>query len=170
MKKEMSSFDVRSMAKEMSELEGGHVDKIFQWDAGTVLFRINVTGQGKKDLFFKGGRWLYMPSVKPETPVNPLSFAMYLRKYLDNARVGKTYQVGFDRMLVMEVGKADMDYKLIFELFGGGNVLLVLDGKIENCLIHKTMRDRAVRPGEEYVMPKARFDPTSSPFEEFRRR
>ena len=167
MKKEMSSFDVRSMAKEMAGLEGGHMDKIFQWDSGTVLFRINVTGQGKKDLFFKNGRWLYMPSEKPETPINPLSFATYLRKYLDNARVGKTYQVGFDRMLVMEVGKADMDYKLVFELFGGGNVLLVLDGKIENCLVHKTMRDRAVRPGEEYVMPKARFDPTSSPFEEF---
>ena len=167
MKKEMSSFDVRSMAKEMAGLEGGHMDKIFQWDSGTVLFRINVTGQGKKDLFFKEGKWLYMPSEKPETPINPLSFATYLRKYLDNARVGKTYQVGFDRMLVMEVGKADMDYKLVFELFGGGNILLILDGKIENCLIHKTMRDRAVRPGEEYVMPKARFDPTSSPFEEF---
>ena len=167
MKKEMSSFDVRSMAKEMAELEGGHMDKIFQWDSGTVLFRINVTGQGKRDLYFKGGKWLYMPSVKPETPINPLSFATYLRKYLDNARVGKTYQVGFDRMLVMEVGKADQDYKLIFELFGGGNVLLVLNGKIENCLIHKTMRDRAVRPGEDYIMPKARFDPTTSPFEEF---
>ena len=167
MKKEMSSFDVRSMAVEMGALEGGHMDKVFQWDSGTVLFRVNVSGEGKKDLFFKGGKWLYMPASKPETPMNPLSFATYLRKYTDNARIGKTYQIGFDRVLVMEVLKADYDYKLIFELFGGGNILLVHDGKIENCLIHKTMRDRSVRPGEPYVMPKERFDPTSSTFEQF---
>lgn len=167
MKKEMSSFDVRSMALEMAALEGGHMDKVFQWDSGTVLFRVNVSGEGKRDLFFKGGKWLYMPASKPETPMKPLSFATYIRKYTDNARIGKTYQVGFDRILVMEVLKADFEYKMIFEMFGGGNILLVHDGKIENCLIHKTMRDRSVRPGETYVMPKERFDPTSSPFERF---
>ena len=167
MKKEMSSFDVRSMALEMSALEGGHMDKVFQWDSGTVLFRVNVSGEGKRDLFFKDGKWLFMPASKPETPMKPLSFATYLRKYTDNARIGKTYQVGFDRILIMEVMKADFDYKLIFEMFGGGNILLVHDGKIENCLIHKTMRDRSVRPGETYMMPKERFDPTSSPFEQF---
>ena len=167
MKKEMSSFDVRSMANEMAALEGGHMDKVFQWDSGTVLFRINVSGEGKRDLFFKDGKWLYMPASKPETPIKPLSFATYLRKYTDNARIGKTYQIGFDRVLVMEVLKADSEYKMVFEMFGGGNILLLQDGKIENCLIHKTMRDRSVRPGEVYVMPKERFDPTSSPFEQF---
>lgn len=167
MKKEMSSFDVRSIAQEMASLEGGHMDKIFQWDSGTVLFRINISGEGKRDLFFKNGKWLYLPATKPETPITPLSFATYLRKYTDNARIGKTYQVGFDRVLIMEVLKADFEYKLVFELFGGGNILLVNNGVIENCLIHKTMRDRIVRPGEQYVMPKERFDPTSSPYEQF---
>ena len=167
MKKEMSSFDVRALAKDLAALEGSHMDKIFQWDSGTMLFRINVSGKGKADLYFKDSKWLYMPATKPETPMNPLSFATYLRKYIDNARIGRTWQVGFDRVLVMEILKADFEYQLIFELFGGGNILLVNNGKIENCLIHKTMRDRSVRPGSDYVMPKARFDPTVSPFEEF---
>ena len=167
MKKEMSSFDVRSIVQEMSALEGGHMDKIFQWDSGTMLFRVNVSGEGKRDLYFKSGKWLYMPAVKPETPITPLSFATYLRKYTDNARIGKVYQTGFDRVIIMEVLKSDFEYKLVFELFGGGNILLIHDGKIENCLIHKTMRDRSVRPGETYVMPKERFDPTSSPYEDF---
>ena len=167
MKREMSSFDVRALANEMAELEGGHMDKIFQWDSGTMLFRINVSGKGKVDLYFKDSKWLYMPAEKPDTPMNPLSFATYLRKYIDNARIGKTRQIGFDRIIVMEVLKTDYDYQLIFEMFGGGNILLVHDGKIENCLIHKTMRDRSVRPGEEYHMPKSRFDPTTSPYEDF---
>ena len=166
MKKEMSSFDVRSVVNEMAVLKDAHMDKIFQW-GNNVLLRINVQGQGKKDVFFKDKRWLYLPERKPETPVTPQSFATFLRKYLDNARIGEIYQAGFDRVVIMEVLKADRDYKLIFEMFGGGNVLLVLDGKIVNCLIHKTMRDRSVRPGEDYIMPKRRFDPTSSPFEEF---
>jgi len=168
MKKEMSSFDVRSVVKEMSVLEDAHMDKIFHWGAGNILFRLNVQGEGKRELFFKDKKWLYMPADKPDTPPTPTSFASFLRKYLDNARVGKIYQAGFDRVVIMELMKADGEYKVIFELFGGGNVLLVLDGKILNSLTHKTWKDRSSRPGEDYVIPRSRFDPTSSTYEEFR--
>ena len=167
MKKEMSSFDVRSIATELSALEGAHMDKIFQWGAGNVLFRINVQGSGKKDLFFKDKKWLYSPAVKPETPIQPTSFATYLRKYLDNARIGKVRQIGFDRVVEMELLKADAEYKLIFEIFGGGNVLLVKDGIIDTCLIQKTMRDRKVRPKEPYVWPQPRFNPIESTEDDF---
>lgn len=168
MKKEMSSFDVRSIATELAPLEGAHMDKIFQWGAGNVLFRINVQGEGKKDLFFKDKKWLYSPADKPETPMQPTSFATYLRKYIDNARIGKVRQIGFDRVLEMEVLKADAEYKLIFEIFGGGNVLLVKDGIIDTCLIQKTMRDRKVRPGEQYIWPQPRFNPIESTEEDLR--
>lgn len=167
MKKEMSSFDVRSVVTELAMLEGSHMDKIYQWGSGNVLFRLNVQGAGKKDLFFKDRKWLYSPSVKPETPTTPTSFATFLRKYIDNARIGTVRQVGFDRVVEMQLFKADGEYQLIFEMFGGGNVLLVKEGKIVNCLIQKTMRDRATRPGEDYLAPKPRFDPTSSSEEEF---
>ncbi|MCL2785658.1 MAG: NFACT family protein [Methanomassiliicoccaceae archaeon] len=168
MKKEMSAFDVRSVVNEMAVLEDAHMDKIFHWGAGNVLFRLNVQGQGKKELFFSDKKWLYLPEVKPETPASPTSFASFLRKYVDNARVGKITQAGFDRVVIMELLKSEGSYKLIFEMFGGGNVLLVLDGKILNCLIHKVRRDRTVRPGEDYVMPASRFDPTGSTYDHFR--
>ena len=167
MKKEMSSFDVRSIVTEMVVLEGGHMDKIYHWGAGNVLFRINVQGEGKKELFFKDKKWLYCPAVKPETPTLPTSFASFLRKYIDNARIGKVRQIGFDRIVEMELSKSDGDYRLIFEMFGGGNVLLVKDGTILNCLIQKTWKDRKTRPGEPYLMPKTRFDPTESSEEDF---
>ena len=82
MKKEMSSFDVRSVVTELSVLEGAHMDKIFHWGAGNVLFRLNIQGEGKKELFFKDKKWLYSPDVKPETPTMPTSFASFLRKYI----------------------------------------------------------------------------------------
>ncbi len=167
MKKEMSSFDVRSVVTELSGIEGAHMDKIYHWGAGNVLFRINVQGSGKKELFFRDKKWLYCPAVKPETPTLPTSFASFLRKYIDNARVNGVRQVGFDRIVEMSLSKADGDYQLIFEMFGGGNVLLVKDGTILNCLIQKTWRDRKTRPGEPYLMPKSRFDPTMSSREDF---
>ncbi|NLF34053.1 MAG: fibronectin-binding domain-containing protein [Thermoplasmatales archaeon] len=167
MKKEMSSFDVRAVVTEMAVLENGHMDKIFHWGAGNVLFRINIQGQGKKELFLKDKRWLYMPEARPETPDRPSSFASFLRKYITNARVNKVYQVGFDRIVVMELSKSDGNYTLVFELFSGGNVLLIQDGKIVNCLIHRNWKGRSIRPGEDYSMEKPRFDPTASGYGEF---
>ncbi|MBO5599473.1 MAG: NFACT family protein, partial [Candidatus Methanomethylophilus sp.] len=168
MKKEMSSFDVSSLVTEMAALEDAHLDKTYQWD-NNVLFRINAKSSGKVDLFFKDKKWLFLSPDRPETPTTPTSFATFMRKYLTNARIGKTRQVGFDRIVIMEVFKAEADYSLIFEMFGGGNVLLVQDGKIVNCLTQRTFRDRATRPGEDYVMPKERFNPLTSTEEEFSR-
>lgn len=168
MKKEMSSFDVSSLVTEMSVLEGAHMDKIYQW-GNDVLFRINTRNDGKADLYFKDKKWLYLSPDRPETPTTPTSFATFMRKYLTNALIGKTTQVGFDRIVVLEVFKSEADYKLIFEMFGGGNVLLVQDGKIVNCLTQRTFRDRTTRPGEDYVMPKERFNPLTSSEDEFRR-
>ncbi|MCQ2052821.1 MAG: NFACT family protein [archaeon] len=162
----MSSFDIRSVVNDMAIIRDAHVDKIFQWGFN-VLFRVNVQGYGKKDVFFKEKKWLYMPKNKPQTPVDPQSFAMFLRKYLDNARIGDIEQVGFDRIVTMNLLKSGHNYQVIFEIFGGGNVLFVENGKILNCLVHKTMKDRNVRPGENYVIPVPRFDPTSSSFSDF---
>lgn len=161
MKKEMSSFDVSSLVKDMAVLDGAHMDKIYQWE-NNVLFRINTKNDGKADLFFKDKKWLYLSPDRPETPTTPTSFATFMRKYLTNALIGKATQVGFDRIVILEVFKADADYQLIFEMFGGGNVLLVQDGKIVNCLTQRTFRDRATRPGEDYVMPKERFNPMTA--------
>lgn len=160
MKKEMSSFDVRAVAGEMASLEGGFMDKIFHSGGNDVLFRINVSGEGKKELYFVDGKWLYLAPDRPDETGNPTSFATFLRKRIYNARIGKTQQIGFDRVLITELSKGEEEFLLVFELFGGGNVLLVSEGKILNCLVHKTRKDRITRPGEDYSVPVPRFDPT----------
>ena len=166
MKKEMSSFDVGAVVREIAALEEGHLDKTYQ--TGTdMLFRINVKGSGKADLFFRGGKWLYLSPDRPETDTTPGPFAAFLRKHLANARIGKAYQSGSDRMVVMPVYKSDGEFTLVFELFGGGNILLIQDGTIVNCLVQKTFRERVTRPGQPYVTPKQRFDPFTASEEEF---
>lgn len=167
MKKEMSAFDVRSIADELGSLQGSFVDKVFHWGKGNFLARVNVQGEGKKEVFFKDRHWLYIPERKPETPQMPSNFAAHLRKLISNARIGTVQQIGFDRIITMELLKQDATYLLVFEMFGGGNLLLVKEDKIVNCLVQKNWRQRSIRPGEIYVMPEARFDPFRSSHDEF---
>jgi predicted ribosome quality control (RQC) complex YloA/Tae2 family protein len=44
MKNEMRAFDVLAVVSESQSLVGGFVDKVFQWEGGNVLIRVNVKG------------------------------------------------------------------------------------------------------------------------------
>jgi len=63
---------------------------------------------------------------------------------------------------VMEVANRENAFKIVFELFGDGNLLLVGDGKIVNCIEQKKWRHRDVLIGADYVYPPSRFDPRTA--------
>ncbi len=158
MKREMTAFDVLAMTRDMQALVGGYVDKVFHWDGRSVLFRINAPA-GRRELLLKDGKWLYMPHDRPETPDSPASFAVHLRKMLNNARVTAVAQREFDRIVVMDLSTKEGGYQVIFELFGEGNLLVLQGGKIANCLEQKTWRHRDIRIGLEYQFPPSRPHP-----------
>jgi predicted ribosome quality control (RQC) complex YloA/Tae2 family protein len=166
MKKEMRAFDVLAVVSEAQSLIGGFVDKIFQWDGGNVLIRVNVKGEGKKELFLKDGKWFYLAPQRPQVPDFPDQFAVHLRKLISNARVESVRQVEFDRIVVIDIMRGEQ-YQLVIELFGEGNLLLVKDGKIVNCLFSRRWRHREVRPGAEYLFPPNRFNPLESDLQSF---
>ncbi|MHC1680961.1 MAG: ribosome rescue protein RqcH [Methanomassiliicoccales archaeon] len=167
MKKEMTAFDVSAITSELQGLVGGFLDKIFQWDGRNVLLRINVQGEGKKELMLKDGRWLHLVADRPETPDTPSGFAVHLRKVLYNTRIISVSQREFDRIVTMDLADRDGTYKLIFELIGDGNLIMVNDGKITNALEQKRWRHRDVLIGAEYAYPPSRFDPRTASAEEF---
>ena len=166
MKDEMRAFDVLAAVGEARSLIGGFVDKVFQWNGGNVLIRINVKGEGKKELFLKDGKWLYLAPTRPEVPDFPGQFAVHLRKMISNARVEEVRQMDFDRIVVIDLMRGE-GYQLVIELFGDGNLLLVKDGKILNCLFSRRWRHREVRPGADYQFPRPRFNPLNTDLEAF---
>jgi predicted ribosome quality control (RQC) complex YloA/Tae2 family protein len=166
MKKEMNAFDVRAMVKEMQCLLGGYVDKVFHWDRRSVLIRINAP-EGRRELLFKDGKWLHMPKDRPETPDTPSNFAVHLRKMMGNARVQEVRQQGFDRIVTMKLSTKEASYQIVFEMFGDGNLIVVEDGKIVNCLEQKTWKHRDVRIGADYQFPPSRLDPENLTLEDF---
>lgn len=169
MKEEMSAFDILAMTGEMQSLVGGYLDKVFHWDVKNVLLRINTQGQGKKELVLQDMRWLYVAPEKPEMPDMPSQFAVNLRKYLTNCRISAVYQQEFDRIVVLEMEKGPNQYKVIIELFGDGNLVLVSEGKILNSVRSRKWRHREVRPGLEYLFPPSRFNPRAMDEESFRK-
>jgi predicted ribosome quality control (RQC) complex YloA/Tae2 family protein len=168
MKGEMNAFDIKAISGEMQSLVGGFVDKVFNWDKRNVLFRIN-TQQGKRELYFKDTKWLFVPESKPEAPDTPSSFAVHARKLLGNCRVLSVQQREFDRILVMNVANREAAFDVIFELFGEGNLLIVGEGKIVNCIEQKKWRHRDVLIGADYQFPLSRFDPNIGGLDDFKK-
>ena len=169
MKKEMTAFDVAAIASELQAVRGGFLDKIFHWDGRNVLLRINVQGEGRKELMLKDGRWLHLAAERPETPDTPSGFAVHLRKVLYNSRITAVSQREFDRIMTVDLANREGSYQLIFELIGDGNLIVVHEGRIVNALEQKRWRHRDVVIGAEYSYPPSRFDPRTASVEEFER-
>ena len=166
MKDEMNAFDILAMTSELQAIVGGYVDKIFHWDKRNVLLRVN-SPDGRKEVLLKDLKWLYIAPGKPDIPDIPSEFAVNLRKHLSNLRVVKVSQREFDRIVLIDLERAEAKYQLIIELFSGGNLILVSEGKILNSIISRKWRHREVRPGVEYAFPQTKFNPRNMDYGSF---
>ena len=169
MKDEMSAFDILAMTSEMQVLVGGYLDKIFHWDGRNMLLRINTPSAGRKELILQDLRWLYLSPERPEMPDIPSQFAVHLRKVLTNGRISSVRQREFDRVVVIDLEKGPASFQIIIELFGGGNLVVVSEGKIVGSVVSRKWRHREIRPGVEYLFPPSRFDPTAMDAASFRK-
>jgi predicted ribosome quality control (RQC) complex YloA/Tae2 family protein len=157
MKTSITSFDLRVLVAEWQGLLGGHVDKVYQW-VDELMFRINIPGRGKVELYSKAGRWLCLHEVE-DKPESPPPFAQTLRRLLDNARVTAVEQRGLDRIAVFRVERGPERFDIIFEVFSRGNLVLLREGTIIAAMFPQKFKDRAVQVGEPYVYPAAGVDP-----------
>jgi len=162
MKDGLTSFDVLALTRELQSLVGGFVDKVYQRQ-DEVILKVNVPGAGRREVFAKAGKWLCLRELaeKPETPP---PFAATLRKHLDNARIERVEQRSFDRIVVFAF---DRGTRLIFELFGKGNVVLADAEATLAAMRRVAVRDRTIAPGVPYEFPPATADPLSMSLEAF---
>ncbi len=157
MKKEMSSFDVLAITKELKGINA-RVNKIYQLD-NEIKIALNIKDYGRQDLIIKVGKAIYLTKYPKENPKKPTAFAMALRKYLSNGIVEDIFQVDFDRIVVLKI-KAKETYYLIVELFGKGNVVLTDEEYNILAILRK-----AVYKGKEldikgkYMFPEGRVNP-----------
>lgn len=153
----MSNTDIRAIMPEIKEVgQGAFVNNVYQYN-GIFVLKVHKTTVGTRQILIEPGRRIHVTRYRRDAPRFPPEFCMVLRKYLRNRVITNIEQYDLDRIVVFEVGNDENKYKLIVELFGKGNVVLVdPDDEIFVGLYYKKMRDRNVVPNATYQFPPQR--------------
>ncbi|MDD2655441.1 MAG: NFACT family protein [Candidatus ainarchaeum sp.] len=139
----MANLDYSYIIRELKPLEGRHLDKFYE--LGDGLFRMKL---GSDSVLIQLGKRLHITKLLEEAP-EPTGFVMKARKELGGRKLKEVRQKGRDRIIIFDFGGME----LIAEMFGGGNLVLVQDGKIVYVYERKEWKDRSLKPGEEYSFP-----------------
>ncbi len=160
MKTSMSSFDVMAVVRELQEIIGARVNKVFQPTTSELRMVLNVRGRGREDLVVEAGRRVHLTAYPRPAPRQPSMFAMALRKHLGNAVLEGIEQVGFDRIMVLSFSRGGEVFRLVVELFGKGNVVLTDAGyRILAVMMPRRYSTRELLVGAGYELPPARRNP-----------
>jgi predicted ribosome quality control (RQC) complex YloA/Tae2 family protein len=157
MKDSMSNTDLRLILPELREAaEGTFIKNVYQYHDVFVL-KVYKPGGGSYQILIDSGRRVHLTEYVRKAPRVPPKFCAVLRKYLRDKRLLSIEQHDFDRILVIEVGDEQQKYKLVVELFGTGNLLLLdPENTIFIALHYRRMKDRDVIPKAKYEFPPAR--------------
>lgn len=150
----MSSFDIAVVISELNRLvKEAFIDNIYHVPPSTLLIKLRREGSSSV-LLAEAGRRLHLTWYVVDVPERPSSFCMSMRKWLRNGRLVNVTQPESERIVALEILAWSGLNKLIIELFGKGNVILLSPGgEIRNVLHPRRMRDRNVIAGESFRMP-----------------
>jgi predicted ribosome quality control (RQC) complex YloA/Tae2 family protein len=169
-KKEFTSFDVAAVVRELKEaILDSRVSNVYQLDSKTLLFKLHKPEKPVFTLVLESARQLHLTAYVLEKPLVPPAFCMALRKYLRNGWLTSVEQYEFERIVIFSFKTKTGGIRLILELFGDGNIILVSEkGEILHALTYKRMRDRNILRGEAFVFaPPSGRNPFKVSKEEF---
>ncbi len=154
MRDEISSVDLHFLIRESQYLVGGKVEKLYESDHFLIHFHIPTKGNRFLKVTDKA---MFLIPEKEEMPERPTQFAMILRKKLANARLRELSQLGFERIAVLDFTTKEKSFRLIIELFGGGNIIVCDEnGAIQIAKKYVVFKDREIKRGAKYEFPQRR--------------
>lgn len=147
--KSLSSIEVNFIIKELKQIEGARLDKVFQQENEFLLKLYKL-----KNIFLDiiPGHFAILTQEK-SFESEPTQFCMILRKYLTSTTLEKIEQLDFERIIMITFKYKEETYNLIIELFSTGNIILTKENKIIACLEKKEFKDRKIQPGIDYQRP-----------------
>ena len=159
MKESLSGLELNYLLKELEFLVGSRLDNIYQPDEKTFIFMFYAGSKGKQLLKFGSGKYLCIVSDKGEMPEQPFGFCQNLKKHLESGRLVAITQRGFERIIEMDFETKSEKYKLILELFSGGNLILCAgDYRIVSLLKKLETKGRILMHGGKYTFPNKGLD------------
>ena len=152
------------LAKKLNErLQTGQIQKLYQIDKTTLLFKIRALNEDQNLIITVGATpAMYLSKPLQDLPKEPSSLCMFLRKHIEGSRIVKVEQINGDRIMCIQTDKLEMDGSitstLIYvELMGKySNCIFVQDGVVLESLIHVSPlmnRERSISPKLQYELP-----------------
>ncbi|KAG5984478.1 hypothetical protein E4U55_004601 [Claviceps digitariae] len=122
MKQRFSSLDVKVIAHELNQsLTTLRLANVYDLSSKILLFKF-AKPNNKKQLVLDTGFRCHTTEFARTTAAAPSAFVARLRKLLKTRRLTSVSQVGTDRILELQF--SDGQYRLFFEFFASGNVIL----------------------------------------------
>ncbi|KAI1343212.1 fibronectin-binding protein A N-terminus-domain-containing protein [Xylariaceae sp. FL0016] len=122
MKQRFSSLDVKVIAHELSKsIVTLRLSNVYDLSSKILLLKF-AKPEIKKQLLIDSGFRCHLTDFARTTAAAPSIFVQKLRKTLKTRRVTSVSQIGTDR--IIEFQFSDGQYRLYFEFFAGGNVIL----------------------------------------------
>ncbi len=144
----MKALDIFFMVKELQSILDAKIDKIYQKE-NEFIFSLHKKG---KILLRIRPDAIFLSNYKFVNETPP-SFCMFLRKFLNQARIKQIRQKGFERIVEITLNKKQ-EFILIVELFSKGNIILCdSDLNIIRPLHIQQWKDRSVKPKIKYQYP-----------------
>lgn len=156
----------RAVVQSIQGFTGGRVTKIYQPTQTDLVLHIRSRKVRGKLLISINAAFarLHLTRLVEGNPEKPPMFCMLLRKHLEGSVIDSIEQVGFERIVHIDLRArnefGDLTQKqLIIELMGRHSNVILIDkptGRIIDSMKHLTSavnRYRTVLPGETYVAP-----------------
>ncbi len=151
---EITALELGLVIKELKQKVVGSYLKKF-YDLGNGSFRISFHSQDANFMLYCNLLLTLNETGFAEEARAATNFAIAVRKRIDDSKVSGIYQHSGDRIAVIEAQSRGVRHRMVFEMFGKGNLILVDDDdNIEVCYRTISYKDRDVRPRSRYVFPE----------------
>lgn len=157
MKSALSGLDIYALVNELKpKIVGSWINNTYSIGKKIVILRFRKSTENPFELVIEIGKRFHITKYVRAKPQSPNNKIMMVRKHIKNLPVTDFYQRDLDRVIVFEIAYKDGHYKLVVELFGEGNIILVSpENKILMAYNYRKMRDRDIHPGKDFEFPPA---------------
>ena len=158
--RDLTNIDLYILSKELQFLVGSRIRKVYQYSENEFKIKFSVPEKGSVDVAVLLPYTIHVTKQTKESS-EPTNFIMVLRKYLENKKIEKAAQWDLDRIFVFEF----LEYKLIIEFFGKGNLILTdSNNKIISSSRREETKARTIKREEVYKFPESqRINPNEMP-------
>jgi predicted ribosome quality control (RQC) complex YloA/Tae2 family protein len=153
--REITALELAALVNELRQkLPGLYIEKFYELGENQFRIRLSKRGSQPEDLMIDLTRALNLTQYM-EKGDNPSNFSIAVRKFVTGFAIDDIEQHGIDRVVSIGMHKGETGVKLILEMFGKGN-LVIVDSSMKILLAYKVhdFKDRKVRTGEQYINPK----------------